>query len=330
MRRPIDLVLPWVDGSDPAWQKEKAKYTQNNGGDQRAIRYRDWGLLRYWFRGVERCLPWIDRVHFVTWGHLPAWLNTDHPKLHIVNHKDYIPAPCLPTFSSHPIELNLHRIDSLAQQFIYTNDDFFFLKPMPERFFFRDGLPVDAGLQTILQFVRPDGIDHIVANNLQCINAHFDKSKVMKEQKSKWFHPSYRKGLIKNLYLKPLQYFTGFYDPHLPQAYLKSTLAEVWERSPAPLERTSSHRVRSNEDVNQWLFRYWQLVSGRFSPASPDRGRFLVIGRDDEAIKKVLSNPDTPMLCLSDDAEEIDFLTEQQFLTACFEGLFPQRSAFER
>ena len=36
--------------------------------DDRKERYRDWDLLRYWFRGVERFAPWVRRIHFVTWG----------------------------------------------------------------------------------------------------------------------------------------------------------------------------------------------------------------------------------------------------------------------
>ena len=60
----IDFVLPWVDGSDPRWLAEKRSY-ENSGeamarGDEDAnadCRYRDYGLLRYWFRSVERFAP---------------------------------------------------------------------------------------------------------------------------------------------------------------------------------------------------------------------------------------------------------------------------------
>ena len=102
MNNAIDFVIPWVDGSDPAWIKEKQLYSNNiqKEDDGREIRFRDWGTLKYWFRGVERYAPWVRKIHFVTWGHLPEWLNTNTPKLHIVNHRDYIPAEYLPTFNS--------------------------------------------------------------------------------------------------------------------------------------------------------------------------------------------------------------------------------------
>ncbi|MBR6159158.1 MAG: Stealth CR1 domain-containing protein, partial [Lachnospiraceae bacterium] len=126
----IDFVITWVDGNDPEWRKEKEKYSGKTTGDDREKRYRDWELLRYWFRGVENCAPWVNKIHFVTCGHLPDWLDTGHPKLNIVNHKDYIPEQYLPTFSCRPIELNLHRIPGLSDDFVYFNDDMFLLRPV--------------------------------------------------------------------------------------------------------------------------------------------------------------------------------------------------------
>ena len=41
--------------------------------------------------------------------------------------QDYIPAECLPTFSANTIEMNVHRIPSLAEHFVFFNDDFFLL-----------------------------------------------------------------------------------------------------------------------------------------------------------------------------------------------------------
>ena len=124
---PIDIVLPWVDGSDKAWQKCKAEYLNEPLADAREERFRDWGVLKYVFRSIETNLPWARTVHFVTWGHIPKWLNCAHPKLKIVRHEDFIPQEYLPTFSSHPIELNLHRISELESKFVYFNDDMFIL-----------------------------------------------------------------------------------------------------------------------------------------------------------------------------------------------------------
>ena len=97
MKKVIDIVVPWVDGNDPIWQEDKKKFADDSDGDKRIIRYRDWEMLPYWFRGVEKYLPWVRKIHFITYGHLPEWLNIKNPKLNIVNHRDYIPDKYMPT-----------------------------------------------------------------------------------------------------------------------------------------------------------------------------------------------------------------------------------------
>lgn len=57
----IDIVIPWVDGSDSAWQAEKAKYSGKRTDDSDSVnRYRDWGLMPYWFRSIESYAPWVN------------------------------------------------------------------------------------------------------------------------------------------------------------------------------------------------------------------------------------------------------------------------------
>lgn len=325
----IDLVLPWVDGSDPEWLAEKAAYS-GDLGDSRSNRFRDWGNLQYVFRGIGKFLPWIRTVHFLTWGHLPPWLNPDCLKLHIVTHRDYISEAYLPTFSSHPIELNLHTIEGLAEHFIYTNDDIFFLRPQNPRDYFRGGLPVDSAVQNVLQFRRADGIDHVVANNLACLNRNFDKRTAMGRSLRKWFSPKYGAGVGKNLYLLPFRNFTGFADPHVACAYRKQIFREVWEKEPALLDAACRNRFRCSGDVNQWLMRYWQLAKGEFVPGSPGRGRLFSIGREDDRIRKAIAERTYAMVCLSDDDPELDFVKEREFIRGLLETVLPEKSIFER
>ena len=122
----IDIVLLWVDGNDPLWREEKNKYSPVKEDYSSADnRFRDWDNLQFLFRGIEKFAPWARYVYFITWGHTPKWLNTGHPKIKVVNHRDYIPERFLPTFNSNTIELNLHRIEELSDQFVLFNDDMF-------------------------------------------------------------------------------------------------------------------------------------------------------------------------------------------------------------
>ncbi len=328
MKHDIDLVITWVDGNDPAWQAAKAAAigTADDGG---TVRYRDWDLLPYLFRGIDTFLPFIRTVHLVTWGHLPSWLNTNAPRLHIVRHEDYLPEAYRPTFNSNAIELNVHRIEGLAEHFIYANDDMFFLRPLSPDFFFQNGLPVDACVEEAHQFFS-GAIDHIIGNNLSVINTHFSKTSVLKQQWRQWYSPRQGKGLFKNLYMSPFACFAGFYNPHVPFAYRKSTFEAVWAAEEQRLDHTCRHTLRSIEDVNHWLCRYWQFVTGSFAPADPRRGRFFSIGRDDALIADAIRHAQYPMICLNDDDPALDFETEKQTLQQLFEQLLPEPSAFER
>ena len=150
MNENIDFVVPWVDGNDDKWIEERKKNKEGfDGGDDNECRFRDWGLLKYWFRSIERNAPWMRKVHFITYGHLPSFLNPNCPKLHIVKHKDYIPHQYLPTFSANPIELNMHRIEDLSECFVYFNDDMFILDHTTPEFFFKNGKPCDSAVMNV-------------------------------------------------------------------------------------------------------------------------------------------------------------------------------------
>lgn len=325
----IDFVIPWVDGADEKWLAEKAKYIPGADTDSRVNRYRDWDMLRFWFRGVEKFAPWVNRIHFITWGHLPEWLNTENEKLSIVNHKDYIPEKYLPVFSANPIELNMHRIESLSEQFVYFNDDMFLTDFVSEEDFFVNDLPCDTMIEVPLRF-HAGGIDHIIGNDMAVINRNFSKKEAVKRNKKQWFSLTAPTAALKNLYMLPVESFSAFDNPHIPIPYLKSTLSEVWEKEGAVLDATSSHRFRSNEDVNQWLFRYWQFAKGSFVQKKPGAGRFFSIGPDDGAIADAVKNHSYKMVCLSDDNPDMDFEGEKKKMKEIFEPFLSEKSSFEK
>ncbi len=328
----IDIVLPWVDGSDPIWQASKRDYSGQTEDDDRDIRYRDWGLLKYVFRGIEQNLPWVRKVHFITCGHLPDWLNTDCPQLHIVKHSDYIPEQWLPTFSANPIELNIHRIEGLSEQFIYINDDTFFVKPMEQGDFFRNGKPLSqAGLDVIGE--HGSVFAGILYADRELINRNFFSRKVFFKHISKFINIHYRaKDNVKSLMLSMWCYgfFPGFPLYHGPNAFLKSTFKEVWEKESKQLSETSARRFRSSFDVNQYVFLWWQWCSGNFIPA-PVRERCMYLGVDKnkDYLSACIRNPRCPMLCVND-FEIPDYEEKREAINNAFEAILGEKSQFER
>ena len=145
---PIDVVYTWVDGTDTTWQRARAEalgvadpaaFTENAASDARFL---DHDELRYSLRSLEKYAPWVNHIWIVTAGQVPAWLNVEHPKVTVVDHRDiWSPEGTLPTFNSHAIEAHLHRIEGLSEHFLYFNDDVFLGRPCdPELFFEANGL----------------------------------------------------------------------------------------------------------------------------------------------------------------------------------------------
>ena len=132
----MDVVITYVDGNDPAWKRDYERYTNVPVMEKR---YRDWGTLKYLLRGIEICMPFIRNVYLVVshQSQIPEWADTSNLK--IVLHSDIIPEEYLPTFNSTAIEMFLHTIEGLDEQFIYFNDDMFPVGKCTAEDFFKDG-----------------------------------------------------------------------------------------------------------------------------------------------------------------------------------------------
>ena len=85
---------------------------------------------------------WVRTIYLVTDGQVPHWLDTGHPRIRLVDHRQiFRDQSALPVFNSHAIESQLHHIDGLAEHYLYLNDDMFFGRPVePELFFHGNGI----------------------------------------------------------------------------------------------------------------------------------------------------------------------------------------------
>lgn len=331
----IDFVVLWVDGNDPQWQAEKAKYQGKTLDDSNsAHRFRDWGLMHYWFRAVEKFCPWVRKVHFVTCGHVPHWLNLNCPKLNHVKHSDYIPEAYLPTFSANTIEMNIHRIPDLAEHFVFFNDDTFLTRPMSREAFFRDELPCTYGGEVPAAFAGNSGIwQHLMVNDLRVINNHFNKSAQVAQYCKKYVSSCYRwQDNVRTLALEKLfpECFLGFKNLHAPAAFLKSTFETLWEQEPVLLHHTCGNRFRSNDDVNQWLAQWWQIADGQFMPYMVDNVVEDVTEDTVEDLCSKIRAQSHDMVCVNDPSDQVDFEKLSAQLKASFEAILPEMSGFEK
>lgn len=336
----IDVVIPWVDPTDKEWQASKNKFLKdlnNDKVDNSENRFRDWDNFKYVFRGIDKFMPWVHKIYLITCGQVPDWMNKEaDDRLVIVNHSDYIPKEYLPTFSSHPIELNLHRIKELSEHFIYLNDDFFVINETSPEDFFVDGLPCDYALEDPITPDHKDIFNNILINNMVLLNSHYDRRTVLKEQKKKFYSMCDKKAFVTNMCFRPLKrnHFFGLHYSHLASNILKSTIEKVWTENREILEATSSHKFRNADDVNQFIFKNEQYVTGKFHPYNINRfGRAIQL--DDtiegavEDVCRIITDSGYKMICINDCNIE-DFDNTRTKINAALEKILPNPSVWER
>ena len=335
-RSNIDVVIYWVDGSDEDWLRKKAEYSPSANADMDPSRYRDTETLKYLFRGIDSYMPWVRNVFFVSDGQIPLWLKTDAPKLRIVDHKDYIPGEYLPVFSSHPIELNFHRIKDLGEEFIVFNDDFIATSPMVPEDFFVGGKPRDIFMEyPIMCGGKTPAFSSILANTYNLVGRHFQRPEYKKRLRSKILSLKYGKYFFYNLmmYVLPFPKFFGLLTPHFARPYLQSVFEEVWKEEGEALDRVCHNRFRTSDDINIYAMRMWNLMKGDFVPGNihKDGKAYLLTSVEDarRAAADIKSNR-RKLICINDDLGESDFDEAKKILLGALEEILPSKSSFEK
>lgn len=326
---PIDFVVLWVDSGDPEWKRLYSDFT-GEASPEKGNRFRDFGMFKYWFRAVEKYAPWVNRIFVITFGQVPDFLDVSNPKIRLVKHSDYMPADCLPSFSSCAIEMGIHRIEELSEHFVYFNDDMFLNAPVEPEDFFVDGLPCDSAvMDTITTFGEDDCFYHQVLNDVDVINAHFNKWEVMRKNRRKWFNLKYGKDLTRNFLLYSWKRFSGFKNYHNPQSMLKSVFREVYEKETERFDRTEHNHFRTALDINQYVVKYWQLVTGRFHPIHPI-SEFFSIANNNSRLTECIRKGKVKEICINDDSMNVDAKKAGAEIAAALAERLSDKCSFEK
>lgn len=272
MKDRIDLVVPMVFATDANWRKKYAATCEKHGipvniDDERV---RTWDLEKYFFRAIEKFMPWIDTIHLIldSETQIPDWL--DASKVHIVYHKDIMPAELLPTFNSQAIEMWLHKIEGLSEKFIYANDDMIPVSPMKEEDFFVNGLPVIHCDEKYYDDLS--GIFRTVVRNTQDMVA-YDAGKY------------YGEGIL----LK---------DGHSYAPMLLSTLNTCVEKYGNKMY-WSCTPFREKRNFIQYLYTYYQWLNG-ICVDGHHKHHYFSLGTNDEKIRKIIRSGNGGVCCFND------------------------------
>ena len=291
----MDIVITYVNNLDAEWQKDYEKYTNTPILEKR---FRDWGTLKYLMRGIEKNMPFIRKVHLVVAreSQIPAWINREN--VNIVLHNDIIPVEYLPTFNCNPIEMHLHRIKGLDEEYLYFNDDFFPLKPLKPTDFFNNG----CGILGISR--------HMLALNMFkkiCRNSNRIARKALS--------------------LKPSLFFLR--PQHICSPMLKSECEELYKKVKSDIAASMTLTRKSN-NLNQYLFLDYMYLKGKLRNKRLSKKHFSLGIASKSEMRKFLENPTHSLVCINDvQMSEKSYIDIRKSLLEAFEHILPNKSKYE-
>jgi len=328
----IDFVVTYLDGTDPDWLAERARYASRaDDGSADEARFRNMDNFQYWFRAVEKFAPWVHRIHLVTWGHVPDWLDVTHPKIHVVEHSEIIPPEYLPTFNSNVIELHFDRIAGITERFVNFNDDVFLAGATEPKDFFAGDLPVMQIMHTPV--VPSEEFNVAIFYNTLALNEHRTASTRLITPKTF----SLRNGVFAvaaNVLMVPIllyfRKFVGFRPEHVTQPVTRRTYVEVRETMGTEVQRLLADRFRTTHSVSVWLLQDYPRSVGRFQPHNAFRFGRMVPFRDGSDYAKMFSSG-YKVVCINDgpgmSAEA--YAAERDKLKQVLADIFPVKCSFE-
>lgn len=292
----MDIIIAYVDGQDPVWQKDYEKYMN---APVLAKRFRDWGTLPYLFRGIQYKMPFIENVFLVVSheSQVPEWVDRENVK--VVLHKDYIPEEYLPTFNSTTISLFLHRIPGLGEEYLYFNDDIFPVGECKREDYFRNGKVV-IGMSTHL-FVGSMYKNHVKRSN-----------QLARRALGKCQTPFFRR------------------PQHSCIPMLKSECERIFMEQKTEIENSIS-RVRSNDNYNMSLYMSYLYYQGKVVNKRISCKHVSMATVSPSNIGSYVLEPSKSFVCINDvNMTEEKYAEFRTALLDAFEMKFPQKSRFEK
>ena len=152
---PIDAVISWVDGLDPAHLQKRQIFMGSAPHlfHENATNPHRWacnGEIYLCLASLEHNAPWLRKIWIIVDEQSPDLSRLSaalRAKVHLVDHSDIFAnhGAALPTFNSLAIETFMWNIKDLSDRFIYFNDDVFLTAPCQKSDFFSPSGPILRG-----------------------------------------------------------------------------------------------------------------------------------------------------------------------------------------
>ena len=152
---PIDAVISWVDGLDPAHLQKRQIFMGSAPHlfHENATNPHRWacnGEIYLCLTSLEHNAPWLRKIWIIVDEQSPDLSRLSAPlraKVHLVDHSEIFAnhGAALPTFNSLAIETFMWNIKDISDRFIYFNDDVFLTAPCQKSDFFSPSGPILRG-----------------------------------------------------------------------------------------------------------------------------------------------------------------------------------------
>ena len=271
-------------------------------------RYQDNQELKYALRSVDKHLPWIRKIFILTDNQVPAFLDTNHPKIEIVDHTEVMPKEILPNFNSSVIEHFIYKIPGLSEHYLYSNDDTFVNANLDPSFFFEDGIPVMRMLRD--PFVR------VRMFLKRMFKLHINMYSLAVENSFK-------------LFKKRFSVFYPIKQHHNIDAYLKSDYKKVVEEVfKNELEPMFLNRFRHRIDIHRILINFFSLANKTGVLKYVDKKESCRIRMHRKNYDKYIRKYNPKLFCLIDTEHTTD--EHRTHVEPFLKRLYPDKAAFEK
>ena len=296
----IDLVITYVDSSDPEWlmTHNETCYRINRLPVGGSVRFREWNTLRYIMRGTEKYMPWIRKIHLVVErpSQVPKWVRRD--RVNVVLHPVIIPGDYLPTYNSTCIEQFLWSIPNLSEHWLYANDDMIPINTLqPSDFFDGKGNP-----------------------KIEINERSFDGGSSMYNH-----HLHNGEALVRKVLGLPARNDGVTRTGHNIAPMLKSTWRMLWDVASGEIKRSLT-TFRNHCNINQELAAYWHLLTGNYT-LSERSSVYTELG-DVWHVCNLIRESDRQLICIND-AKARSYADDKKAITRAFEDKMPDKSKYE-
>lgn len=262
----MDAVITYVDITE----KFKEDYSSHVKKELEENRFRSYGVLDLQVKGIRKYLPYINNI-FIVVSNLEQVDGIDLEGCEIITHDMIIPSKYLPCFNSCVIEMFLHRIPNLDEEFLYFNDDIFIVNNIPSTYWFKNSKP---NLYPVINDFKKEDTN-IYHNNL------YNSTQIVS---------------------KSLKYENKYKDKYIVQShtvrpFLKSTCIKVFNKFVLNIIQSLT-RTRHSRNFNATIFNDYDFLSLNYNKRK-DKYSYFESHEIDNIIKDI-NDRKNPIVCIND------------------------------